>query len=476
MNKEKTQGQLLEEKLTYKQKNAWEHSEKEVQQAFALCDEYKKYLDDGKTEREFCSVVERQLVMAGYENLTELMKKGTKLKQGAKVYYINKDKSAVFAVLGQEPLTQGINMVGAHIDSPRLDLKPNPVYEDSGMVLLKTHYYGGIKKYQWVTIPYALHGVVFKADGTKVDICIGEDDQDPVFTITDLLPHLAQDQMRKKATEVVEGESLNLLLGSIPLKDDEVKDKIKLNILKLLNEKYGIVEEDFISAEIEAVPAFKARDIGLDRSMIGAYGQDDRVCAFTSVKAMLDLGKTDKTALCILTDKEEIGSMGNTGAQSSLLKNFVSKLLYLAVDNYSDILTNQCLENSKMLSADVNAAVDPTYASVNEKSNSSYMGNGVVLQKYTGSRGKYDASDANAEFVSEIRNLFNKEGIIWHSSEMGKVDLGGGGTIAQHVANLGVDVLDCGVPILSMHSPVEISSKIDVYMSYKAMKVFLESK
>ncbi len=476
MNKEKTQGQLLEEKLTYKQKNAWEHSEKEVQQAFALCDEYKKYLDDGKTEREFCSVVERQIVMAGYENLTELMKKGTKLKQGAKVYYINKEKSAVFAVLGQEPLTQGINMVGAHIDSPRLDLKPNPVYEDSGMVLLKTHYYGGIKKYQWVTIPYALHGVVFKADGTKVDICIGEDDQDPVFTITDLLPHLAQDQMQKKATEVVEGESLNILLGSIPLKDDEVKDKIKLNILKLLNEKYGIVEEDFISAEIEAVPAFKARDIGLDRSMIGAYGQDDRVCAFTSVKAMLDLGKTDKTALCILTDKEEIGSMGNTGAQSSLLKNFVSKLLYLAVDNYSDILTNQCLENSKMLSADVNAAVDPTYASVNEKSNSSYMGNGVVLQKYTGSRGKYDASDANAEFVAEIRNLFNKEGIIWHSSEMGKVDLGGGGTIAQHVANLGVDVLDCGVPILSMHSPVEISSKIDVYMSYKAMKVFLESK
>ncbi len=476
MNKEKTQGQLLEEKLTYKQKNAWEHSEKEVQQAFALCDEYKKYLDDGKTEREFCSVVERQLVMAGYENLTELMKKGTKLKQGAKVYYINKEKSAVFAVLGQEPLTQGINMVGAHIDSPRLDLKPNPVYEDSGMVLLKTHYYGGIKKYQWVTIPYALHGVVFKADGTKVDICIGEDDQDPVFTITDLLPHLAQEQMQKKATEVVEGESLNILLGSIPLKDDEVKDKIKLNILKLLNEKYGIVEEDFISAEIEAVPAFKARDIGLDRSMIGAYGQDDRVCAFTIVKAMLDLGKTDKTALCILTDKEEIGSMGNTGAQSSLLKNFVSKLLYLAVDNYSDILTNQCLENSKMLSADVNAAVDPTYASVNEKSNSSYMGNGVVLQKYTGSRGKYDASDANAEFVAEIRNLFNKEGIIWHSSEMGKVDLGGGGTIAQHVANLGVDVLDCGVPILSMHSPVEISSKIDVYMSYKAMKVFLESK
>ncbi|WP_024831220.1 aminopeptidase [Ruminiclostridium josui] len=476
MNNEKTQGELLKEKLTYKQKNAWEHSEKEIQQAFELCDEYKKYLDEGKTEREFCSVVEKQLVKAGYENLNELMIKGTKLKQGDKVYYINKGKSAIFAVIGQEPLTGGINMVGAHIDSPRLDLKPNPLYEGAGMVLLKTHYYGGIKKYQWVTIPYALHGVVIKADGTKVEISIGEDDKDPVFTITDLLPHLAQEQMQKKATAVIEGESLNILFGSMPLKDDKVKDKIKLNILKLLNEKYGMVEEDFISAELEAVPAYKARDIGLDRSMIGAYGQDDRVCAFTCVKAMLNLVQPEKTALCILTDKEEIGSMGNTGAQSSLLKNFVSKLLYLSTDNYSDILTNQCLENSKMLSADVNAAVDPTYESVNEKSNSSYMGNGIVIQKYTGSRGKYDASDANAEFMAEIRNLFNKEGIIWHSSEMGKVDLGGGGTIAQYVANLGVDVLDCGVPILSMHSPIEISSKIDVYMSYKGMKVFLESK
>ncbi|ACL76274.1 aminopeptidase [Ruminiclostridium cellulolyticum] len=476
MDKEKTQGELLNERLVYKQKNAWEHSEKEVQKAFDLCEDYKTYLDKGKTEREFCSVVESQLVKSGYENLNELMKKGSKLKQGTKVYYINKQKSAVFAVIGREPLTQGINMVGAHIDSPRLDLKPNPLYEDTGMVLLKTHYYGGIKKYQWVTIPYSLHGVVFKADGTKVEVCIGEDDKDPVFTITDLLPHLAQNQMQKKATEVVEGESLNILLGSIPYKDDKVKDKIKLNILKLLNEKYGMVEEDFISAELEAVPAFKARDIGLDRSMVGAYGQDDRVCAFTCVKAMLELTQPEKTALCILTDKEEIGSMGNTGAQSNLLKSFISKLLYLTADNYSDILTNQCLENSKMLSADVNAAVDPTYTSVNEKSNSSYMGNGVVLQKYTGSRGKYDASDANAEFVSEIRNLFNKEGIIWHLSEMGKVDLGGGGTIAQHVANLGVDVLDCGVPILSMHSPMEISSKIDVYMSYRAMKVFLERK
>ncbi|HEX2926309.1 MAG TPA: aminopeptidase [Ruminiclostridium sp.] len=476
MKEEKTQGELLKEKLSYEQKNAWEHSEKEIDKAFALCEDYKKYLDEGKTEREFCSVVERELVKAGFESLSDLMKKGVRLSQGKKVYYINKQKSVAFAVLGKTPLADGINMVGAHIDSPRLDLKPNPLYEDTGLVLLKTHYYGGIKKYQWVTIPFALHGVVIKADGSKVEICIGEDDKDPVFTITDLLPHLAQDQMKKKATEVVEGESLNILLGSMPLNDKKVKDKVKLNILKLLNEKYGMVEEDFISAELEAVPSFKARDIGLDRSLIGAYGQDDRVCAFTCVRAMLDLTGTEKTALCILTDKEEIGSMGNTGAQSNLLKSFVSKLMYLSADNYSDILVNQCLENSKMLSADVNAAVDPTYASVNEKANSSYMGNGIVLQKYTGSRGKYDASDANAEFVGEIRNLFNKNSIIWHLSEMGKVDLGGGGTIAQHVANLGVDVLDCGVPILSMHSPMEIASKIDIYMSYKAMKVFLESK
>jgi Aspartyl aminopeptidase len=476
MQEEKTQGELLKEKLSYEKKNAWEHSEKEIDKAFDLCEDYKKYLDEGKTEREFCSVVERELVNSGYENLTDLLKKGNKLKKGSKVYYINKQKSVAFAVLGQKPLVEGINMVGAHIDSPRLDLKPNPLYEDAGLVLLKTHYYGGIKKYQWVTIPFSLHGVVIKGDGTKVEICIGEDDKDPVFTITDLLPHLAQEQMQKKATEVVEGESLNILLGSMPLNDKKVKEKIKLNILKLLNEKYGMVEEDFLSAELEAVPSFKARDIGLDRSLIGAYGQDDRVCAFTCVRAMLDLEKSEKTTLCILTDKEEIGSMGNTGAQSNLLKGFVSKLLYLSVDNYSDILTTECLENSKMLSADVNAAVDPTYASVNEKTNSSYMGNGIVLQKYTGSRGKYDASDANAEFVGEIRNLFNKNGIIWHLAEMGKVDLGGGGTIAQHVANLGVDVLDCGVPILSMHSPMEITSKIDIYMSYKAIKVFLESR
>lgn len=474
MSETKTQGQLLNEQLSYTVKNAWEKSAAEIDKSYDLCEEYKKYLDAGKTEREFCSYTEKELLNNGFENLKDLFAQGRKLNKGAKVYYINKNKSVAFAVLGEKPLTEGINMVGAHIDAPRLDIKQNPLYEDSGLVMLKTHYYGGIKKYQWVTIPLALHGVVVKADGTIVEICIGEDDNDPIFTITDLLPHLAQDQMQKKATEVIAGESLNLLLGSRPYNDEKVKDKIKLNILKLLNDKYGMVEEDFLSAELEVVPALKARDVGLDRSMIGAYAQDDRVCSFTCIKAMIDAKPSDKTMLCILTDKEEIGSMGNTGAQSNLLKSFISKLIALTTENYSDILLNVCLENSAMLSADVNPGVDPTYPEVNDKKNASYMGNGVILQKYTGSRGKYDSSDANAEYVGAIRKLFNENGLIWQTAELGKVDQGGGGTIAQHVANLGVDVIDCGVPILSMHAPMEVTSKIDVYMCYKAMKVFLE--
>jgi aspartyl aminopeptidase len=477
MSEEKTQAEMLKEKLSYEVKNAWEQSsEDQINKAFDLCENYKEYLDKGKTEREFSALVEKELIKSGYENLQYLFKRGKKLNKGAKVYYINRHKAVAFAVLGEKPLVEGINMVGAHIDSPRLDIKQNPLYEDSGLVLLKTHYYGGIKKYQWVTIPYSLHGVVIKADGTSIDVTIGEDDNDPIFTITDLLPHLAQDQMKKVATEAVTGEGLNVLLGSRPYNDKKVKDKIKLNILKILNDKYGMVEEDFLSAELEAVPNFKARDIGLDRSMIGAYGQDDRVCSFTCVKAMLAAKPSEKTALCILTDKEEIGSMGNTGAQSNFLKSFISKIIYLTSENYSDVLMNQCLENSNMLSADVNPGVDPSYADVNDKRNASYMGNGVVVQKYTGSRGKYDASDANAEYMGMIRKLFNEKGIVWHTAELGKVDQGGGGTIAQYVANLGVDVLDCGVPILSMHSPIEITSKIDIYMCYKAMKAFLESK
>lgn len=476
MSEEKTQAQLLSEKLSYETKNAWEHSGTEIDKALVLCENFKEYLDKGKTEREFAAIVEQELIKNGFEDIQTLFNQGKKLNKGARVYYINKHKAVACAVLGEKSPVEGLNIVGAHIDSPRIDVKQNPLYEDSGMVLLKTHYYGGIKKYQWVTIPFALHGVVIKADGSKIDVCIGENDSDPVFTITDLLPHLAQDQMQKKAMEVVTGEGLNLLLGSKPYNDKKVKDKIKLNILSILNEKYGMVEEDFLSAELEIVPSFKARDVGLDRSMIGAYGQDDRVCAYTCLKAILDAKPADKTSLCILTDKEEIGSVGNTGAQSSFLKSFIAKLIYLTGDNYSEIQLNQCLENSRMLSADVNPAVDPSYPEVYEKKNASFMGNGVVVQKYTGARGKYEASDANAEFMGVIRKLFNENGIVWHTAELGKVDQGGGGTIAQYVANLGVEVLDCGVPILSMHSPVEVTSKIDVYMCYKAMKVFLESK
>ncbi len=477
MNEEMTHSEILKKKLSYEVKNAWEQSnDDQIRKAYDLCENYKEYLDKGKTEREFSSIVERELISAGYKNLMDLFKEGRKISKGTKVYYINKRKAVAFAVIGEKPLIDGINMVGAHIDAPRLDIKQNPLYEDSGLVLLKTHYYGGIKKYQWVTIPYSLHGIVVRADGSSFNVCIGEEDNDPVFTITDLLPHLAKDQMEKKAIEVVTGEGLNLLIGSRPYNDKKIKEKIKLNILKILNEKYGMVEEDFLSAELEIVPSFKARDIGLDRSMIGAYGQDDRVCAFTCVKAMLAAKPSDKTALCILTDKEEIGSVGNTGAQSNFLKSFVSKLIYLTSENYSDILINQCLENSNMLSADVNPGVDPSYADVNDKMNASFIGNGVVVQKYTGSRGKYDASDANAEYMGIIRRLFNENGIVWHTAELGKVDQGGGGTIAQYVANLGVDVLDCGVPILSMHSPIEITSKIDIYMCYRAMKAFLESK
>ena len=474
MSEEKSQAEILQEKLSYKTKNAWEEYEKEINNTLALSEEYKSYLDNGKTEREFSRFVEKELINTGYHDINELLKQNKKLKKGDKVYCLNRQKAIVFAIVGEQPLTQGINMVGAHIDAPRLDIKQNPLYEDSGLVLLKTHYYGGIKKYQWVTIPYSLHGIFVKADGSTIEVRIGEDDSDPVFTITDLLPHLAQDQMQKKAIEVVKGEGLNLLLGSMPYNDKKIKEKVKLNILRLLNEKYGLIEEDFLSAELEAVPAYKARDIGLDRSMIGAYGQDDRVCAFTCVKAMLDAQLGKRTGLCILTDKEEIGSTGNTGAQSKMLTSFISKLLYLSSDNYSDVMLNQCLENSNMLSADVNPGVDPNYEDVYDKRNASYLGKGIVVQKYTGSRGKYDANDADAEYMGVIRKLFNDNNIIWHTAELGKVDQGGGGTIAQYVANLGVNVLDCGVPILSMHSPNEITSKIDVYMCYKGMKIFLE--
>jgi len=473
MSENKTQGQILSEKLLIESKSAWEKiSDEEFKLTFDLCERYKSFLNKAKTEREFVDETEKLAKSKGYIAIEELINSQKKLEPGMKVYSIGRNKTVVLAVIGEDSIEKGVNIVGAHIDSPRIDLKPNPMYEENDMVFLKTHYYGGIKKYQWVTIPLAMHGVVVKRDGSVVNIKIGEDANDTVFTITDLLPHLASEQMQKKMSEGITGEGLNILSGSIPYKDEKVKDKVKLNILNILNEKYGIVEEDLISAELEMVPKFDAVDVGFDKSMIGAYGQDDRVCAFTALEAILDTDKVKRTAVCILTDKEEIGSMGNTGAQSSFFVNFIADLCSLSVDNYNDIILRRCLSNSKMLSADVNAAIDPTYENVYEKRNSSFLGRGIVLQKYTGARGKSGASDANAEFVGEIRKLFNDNNVVWQSAELGKVDQGGGGTIAQFIANLNVDVIDCGVAILSMHSPFEVASKVDVYMAYKAYKTF----
>ena len=445
---------------------------KNTLKAFDFCEDYKSFLNTSKTEREFAANTEKLAVAAGFRKLDDLIGSNTRLKPGDKVYHINRKKSAVLAVVGNKPLSEGANILGSHIDAPRLDLKQNPLYEDTQMAFFKTHYYGGIKKYQWLTIPLAIHGVVVKGDGTTVEIVVGEDEDDPVFSITDLLPHLAREQMQKKMSEAVTGEGLNLLLGSIPFNDEKVKEKVKLNILSILNKRYGIVEEDFQSAELEIVPAQKARDVGFDKSMIGGYGQDDRVCAYPALRALLDIDVPERTAVCLLTDKEEIGSMGNTGAQSNLLEDFLANVIALTEDPYSDLKVRSCLSRSKMLSADVNAAVDPNYESVYEKRNATYLGHGIVLQKYTGARGKYDASDASAEFVGEVRKLFNDNGIIWQTGELGKVDEGGGGTIAQYAANLGIDVLDCGIAVLSMHSPFEITSKIDIYMTYNAYKVF----
>ena len=473
MSDTRTEGQKLEERLLYKRQNIWEKVDEEyIKKAFDFCEGYKSFLNTSKTEREFAANTEKLAVAAGFRKLDDLISSNTRLKPGDKVYHINRKKSAVLAVVGNKPLSEGVNILGSHIDAPRLDLKQNPLYEDTQMAFFKTHYYGGIKKYQWLTIPLAIHGVVVKGDGTTVEIVVGEDEDDPVFSITDLLPHLAREQMQKKMSEAVTGEGLNLLLGSLPFNDEKVKEKVKLNILSILNKRYGIVEEDFQSAELEIVPAQKARDVGFDKSMIGGYGQDDRVCAYPALSALLDIDVPERTAVCLLTDKEEIGSMGNTGAQSNLLEDFLANVIALTEDPYSDLKVRSCLSRSKMLSADVNAAVDPNYESVYEKRNATYLGHGIVLQKYTGARGKYDASDASAEFVGEVRKLFNDNGIIWQTGELGKVDEGGGGTIAQYAANLGIDVLDCGIAVLSMHSPFEITSKIDIYMTYNAYKVF----
>jgi len=475
MEENKTEGQKLKERLSYSTKNAWEKSSDDFKnEAFKFSEGYKLMLDLAKTEREFAAETEKLARENGFISIEEITDGNKRIAPGMKVYQVVRGKTALLAVIGAKPLEEGLNIVGAHIDSPRIDLKQNPLYEDSEMVLLDTHYYGGIKKYQWVTIPLALHGVIIKGDGEVVDIRIGEEEGDPVFTITDLLPHLAAEQMQKKMSEAITGEGLNALFGSIPYNDEKVKNKVKLNILNLLHDKYGIIEEDFISAELELIPAFKARDVGLDRGMVGAYGQDDRVCAYAALKAILETEKIGRTAVCVLTDKEEIGSVGNTGAESNLMENFIASLLDLTSDNYKEVVLKNCLKNTKMLSADVNPGVDPNFEGVYEKKNSTYLSKGIIIQKYTGVRGKVGGSDANAEFVGEIRRLLNKHNIIWQTGEIGKVDQGGGGTIAKYVANLGANVIDCGIAILSMHSPFEVASKIDIFVSYNAYKAFFE--
>ena len=430
-------------------------------------DEYIHFLNRSKTEREATSFITEILEKNGFVNIKDKMI----LVPGDKVYYVNREKSVYAAIMGNKPVEAGLNIIGSHIDSPRLDLKPNPLYEDNGFAYFKTHYYGGVKKYQWTTIPLSIHGVIVKANGEKVTINIGEDESDPIFTITDLLPHLAQEQMEKKLKDGIAGEDLNLLIGSIPIGDEKTTERIKLNVLKILNDKYGITEKDFVSSELELVPAFKARSLGFDRSMVAGYGQDDKICAYTSLRALLDTVTPAKTAVCIFADKEEIGSMGNTGMESHVFDTFISELLNKTNTNRPNLL-DKVFCNSKMLSADVDAGLDTIYASVSEKNNAAFLGMGVGLNKYTGARGKSGASDANAEFVAQIRNIFESNNIAYQVSELGKVDTGGGGTIAYILANKGVDVIDCGVPVLSMHAPYEVTSKFDVYEAYRAYAAF----
>ena len=462
-----TKSEELKKELFNIKKSGWNTvSAPEMDAIQKFADEYMYFLNVGKTEREVAENTVDILNKNGFRNIEEV----ENLSAGDKVYYVNREKSIYIAVIGTEKLEKGLNIIGAHIDSPRIDLKPNPLYEDGGFALFKTHYYGGIKKYQWTAIPLALHGVVVKTNGEKIKINIGENDEDPVFTITDLLPHLAQDQMEKKLRDGIAGEDLNLLIGSIPY-DEETSEGVKLNILRILNEKYGIKEVDFLSSELEIVPAFKARTLGFDRSMVAAYGQDDRVCAYTSLRAILNVQNPQTTAVCILADKEEIGSMGNTGMESQVFDNFVAELLNKTGENRPDLL-GKVFCNSKMLSADVDAGYDPTYASASERNNAAFLGKGIGLNKYTGARGKSGASDANAEYVAEIRKLFEENGIAYQLSELGKVDLGGGGTIAYILANKGIDVIDCGVPVLSMHAPYEVTSKFDIYSAYKGYSAF----
>lgn len=441
--------------------------DKDIDTAFVFCDKYKQFLDCAKTEREAATEIENQLKTEGFKSY----KYGDKLVAGDKIFVNNKAKSIIAAKIGTDPIGAGVNILVAHIDSPRIDLKQNPLYENSEIALFKTHYYGGIKKYQWTTIALALHGVIVKSDGTKIQVNIGEDEEDPVFCISDLLPHLAQEQMKRDASEIIKGEELNVMVGSLPFKNTKNAEKVKANILSILNDKYGIVEKDFLSAELELVPQNKAKDVGFDRSMIGAYGQDDRVCAYTVLQALLDTKNPQKTTIAVFADKEEIGSMGNTGMQSAFLRYFIADIAETFSSSERIVLSN-----SNCLSADVNAAFDPTFPNVSEINNASLLNYGVVITKYNGIKGKSGSSDANAEYISQIHAMLDKNNIVWQTGELGLVDMGGGGTVAAYIANLGPQVVDVGVPVISMHSPFEITAKLDVYMAYKAFCAFCKNR
>ena len=458
----------LEKKLIYKKVNGWETTDtRQKETIFNFSKDYMNFLNKAKTEREFVTESIKMARENGYKDIAEF----EHLEAGDKVYFVNREKSMYLCIIGTEDIEKGLHIIGSHVDSPRLDLKPNPLYEDTDMAYFKTHYYGGIKKYQWTTIPLSIHGVMVKPNGEKITVNIGEDENDPIFTITDLLPHLAQDQMEKKLKDGVEGENLNVLIGGMPYPDENSKEKVKLNILNILNQKYGIVEADLQSSELEIIPAFRARSLGFDGSMVAAYGQDDKVCAYTSLAAMMTLESVKNTAVCILSDKEEIGSMGNTGMESHMFDFFISEILNKLNVNKPNLL-DKVFCFSKMLSSDVDAGFDPIYSQVSDRLNAGFLGKGISLNKYTGARGKSGASDANAEYVAWIRNILEKNDIKYQIAELGKVDIGGGGTIAYILANKGADVIDCGVPVLSMHAPYEVTSKFDIYSAYETYKAF----
>lgn len=462
-----------------KTENAWEkYTKTQLEEVDALSRAYRAFLNHGKTERECVKQIVERAKEAGYKELSELIKEGKTCKPGDKVYAVNMEKAVILFQVGSEPLENGMNILGAHIDSPRLDVKQNPLYEDGDFAFLDTHYYGGIKKYQWVTIPLAIHGVVVKKNGEKVVINIGEKEDDPIFFISDLLVHLAAEQLEKKASKVIEGEALDIIIGNRPLqdvKDDEKKEKVQAFTLKLLKEQYGIEEKDFLSAELEIVPAGEAREAGLDRSMVLGYGQDDRVCAFSSLEAILEVQDLKRTGCCILVDKEEIGSVGATGMQSRFFENAVAELLALTTGAYNDLILRRCLANSRMLSSDVSSAFDPTYAASFDKKNVAYLGHGMVFNKFTGARGKSGSNDANAEYLGFIRKVMDDAGVTFQTAELGKVDLGGGGTIAYILSLYGMNVIDCGVPVLNMHAPHEATSKADLYEAKCGYKAFLEA-